>query len=701
MELKTIQQVFEKRILRVPSYQRGYSWGNNKEVSTVQSDSGALKNIKGQLADLWNDLTNMPPEAWHYTGLLTLVESPNQEYSWLNEYKQYEIVDGQQRITSILILISVMIDISERLEVELETGSRSAREQYLYITERSFDVYIFGYDSDNPSNKYFKRCILKVERPEDDSRESVYTENLKKAKIFFETMVQGYISNTKRFSSKKAGLQDLFELVTSGFKFNEYVLPPELDAYVVFETMNNRGKPLSQLEKLKNRLMYLSDKFKTVAIANEKKCHEHLVYEKNILIDSINTAWSTIYQELGANKEDPLPDDDFIKAHWIAYFERYNRSEANAYATNLFNEHFTIERIYDNSLSTAEIRKYVKSLQGSSIVWNKMHNPDSFIKAEERIKEAILGLHRVGFRVSFKPLVLAALNQPNKEEFVSLIELLEDYAFKVFHISDRQSNTGDSKLYRLAPKVNGSVEETNTFTATDACKKIHQYVDEYYSFSSFQNQIKELFELGGKRGFYGWSGIHYFLYSYDQKLREENSASRLSSVLNWQNFNASNTIEHIYPQSATKSYVEFYKSADKGKGKDTPERKKEYDRLQGNWLPFQDYSSEQKNRLCNSLGNLLAISHSDNASFSNDSFYHKSDLSRKGGTYKNRGYLHDSMSAQLVAKHEEWTPEAIKVRGVLMLKSLLKMLGEPEDKLSESELVRLLGLEFMLQESEG
>ena len=156
--------------------------------------------------------------------------------------------------------------------------------------------------------------------------------------------------------------------------------------------------------------------------------------------------------------------------------------------------------------------------------------------------------------------------------------------------------------------------------------------------------MQELFESGDKNGFYGWSGLHYFLFEYDQQLRTKHHTSTHASKLIWEDFDAKNTIEHIYPQSAAKSYSGFCGD------KDSPERKASYDKLQNDWTAFKGYSPEQRKRLCNSLGNLLAISHSDNASFSNDPFLAKVDQSTKGDGYKSRGYKYDSMSAQMVAK---------------------------------------------------
>ncbi len=664
MDLKSLHTIFTDRILRIPSYQRGYSWANDAEIKERKD----LVKIKGQLMDLWNDIQNIPNDKWHYTGLLTLAEHTSPDYKeWLPRKAQYSIVDGQQRITSILILITVLVKYSKQFEYEFGDRDGDTEFHYLYISKGTRKAYIFGYDQDNPSDKYFRKHILNLDEIEGDSKESIYTENLIKARKFFEKVVGFYLEDA---SNKIEALQFLFDKVTTGLRLNEYILPNELDEYVVFETMNNRGKPLSQLEKLKNRLMYLIDKMSL-------SCDE-----KNDLIKSVNTAWITIYQSLGAEKSTPLDDDDFIKAHWIMYFGQYDRSESNVYAQHLFNHYFTIDRVYVNELQAFDIQKYVKSLQKSSVYWNQIHHPKYFEDADNNIRNKILGLHRVGFRAAFKPLVLAILHNTERLNLPNICTHLEKFAFKVFHAADRQSNTGDSKFYRLSASVySGKIDSQKI------CDSIDTYTKEYYSFTNFKNLIEYLVEE--KKGFYKWSGLKYIFFEYDEFLRTKNKVSAVSSQLIWQDFKNRDSIEHIYPQSAFQSLETFCN------GDDSPERKSAYDELQLNWHEFSIFTEGERKRLCNSLGNLLAITHSDNSSMQNDPFKHKVDQSEKGAQYRNRGYRYDSLSAQIVANKSTWTPDHVKNRGLKILDFILSKLDEDQNKLSIEEKISLLGLNFL------
>ena len=102
------------------------------------------------------------------------------------------------------------------------------------------------------------------------------------------------------------GLIKTYKKLTKRFLFNEYVIKDEFDVFVAFETMNNRGKNLSDLELLKNRLIYL-----TTLYSDEKLSAS----DRQELRNDINEAWIEVYFQLGRNKEQSLNDDDFLKAH--------------------------------------------------------------------------------------------------------------------------------------------------------------------------------------------------------------------------------------------------------------------------------------------------------------------------------------------------------------------------------------------------
>ena len=101
-DLLSLTDLFNRAIFRIPDYQRGYSWNEQ------------------QLTEFWEDVLNIPSNREHYTGMISLKEIKDvsnvekwNDIQWLvnnRGYKVYHIVDGQQRFTTIIILINEIIN---------------------------------------------------------------------------------------------------------------------------------------------------------------------------------------------------------------------------------------------------------------------------------------------------------------------------------------------------------------------------------------------------------------------------------------------------------------------------------------------------------------------------------------------------------------------------------------------------------------
>ncbi len=153
-DLKSLSNLFTERIFRIPDYQRGYSWEEH------------------QLLDFWNDLSLLEAGRHHYTGVLTLEEVPSEKHKqwdddlWLIASKNYQpfyVVDGQQRLTTSLILINELAEsLAEGQELNY-TGRDEIRKRFIF-EPRSKGLtgsYVFGYEKDNPSYEYLKVEIFR------------------------------------------------------------------------------------------------------------------------------------------------------------------------------------------------------------------------------------------------------------------------------------------------------------------------------------------------------------------------------------------------------------------------------------------------------------------------------------------------------------------------------------------------------------
>ena len=68
-ELLSLEDVYNKKIFRIPDYQRGYAWG------------------KKQLIDFWDDLISLDGNRLHYTGVLSIKCVPEDKWQNWNDEK--------------------------------------------------------------------------------------------------------------------------------------------------------------------------------------------------------------------------------------------------------------------------------------------------------------------------------------------------------------------------------------------------------------------------------------------------------------------------------------------------------------------------------------------------------------------------------------------------------------------------------------
>lgn len=131
MELLDLDGVMEKGVFEIPSYQRGYAWQ------------------KRQLKDFWNDLEHVSKlgNQFHYMHSLTLRELENEF-----ENSAFEIIDGQQRLATSLILLGLLAKTTQNkdpkyslinLEPILSYKYYGLSEAFRAITEEENDLEAF------------------------------------------------------------------------------------------------------------------------------------------------------------------------------------------------------------------------------------------------------------------------------------------------------------------------------------------------------------------------------------------------------------------------------------------------------------------------------------------------------------------------------------------------------------------------------
>lgn len=615
--LLSLSKIFIEKIFRIPDYQRGYAW------------------TEKQTKEFFNDLKQLQPGKNHYTGVLTLENVSESKYSkweddlWIIEsknYSPYYIVDGQQRLTTSIILVQAIL---ESIEVDTRlnyTSIDEIRKKFIFDSKdcEVSKSYLFGYEKDNPSYEFLKTEIFN----EDSStrnlkQETIYTLNLENTKKYF-------LNELSKMQHSE--IEILYTKLTQNFLFNIYIISDDIDVFVAFETMNNRGKPLSHLELLKNRLIYLSTKFEVDE------------FEKGSLRKRINECWKTIYHNLGKNKEAPLDDDAFLINQFMIYFgeelengdqtdellhfqySRLRRLRNFAYSDYLLEIKFTTKNLSSSGINISLINDYVKNLQTSVEVWYDIFNPKHSGYTNE-IKKWLDKLNRQGISV-IAPLIMVAFSKiTDNNSRLELLKSLERFNFLTslskgtyFYFSIGQSDFMEWAIKLNKDKISLSTILKRLATEIDAALAGGYIIrDDQFN----------------KKGFYGWDEIKYFLFEYDLSLAEASKTERKKLV--WESFNSDDyrSVEHIYPKNS---------------------------KAQCWTKKFSKYSTKQRNLLKNSLGNLLPLSIPKNSSLGNKCFQDKISSNENSV-----GYRYGCYSENELTEYDEWTANTILERGMKLL----------------------------------
>lgn len=249
---------------------------------------------------------------------------------------------------------------------------------------------------------------------------------------------------------------------------------------------------------------------------------------------------------------------------------------------------------------------------------------------------------------------------------------LNDLFFIHFRLNRNQSNSGETPFYKLANRIASQTDQDSENNIEKIDKALKEQLHRWFQKIDDDNVLfepKYFNDYIQKRylGFYGWNGLHYFLYEYEYSLFLKNGNEKIK----WSLFVKPDgkdkvSIEHIYPQNP--------------KDKD--------------WQYFINYSPNERKLLQNSLGNLLPLSHSINSSLQNTCFKDKKNQKFDAkGNEKRRGYTDGSHCETEVAKNEIWTADTIKQRGLNLLAFMEKRWGiSLGDDLAK---IQLLGLSFL------
>lgn len=522
MPTENLASVVNNRLFRVPDYQRGYAW----EVT--------------QLEDFWKDLTWLRPGQKHYTGALTL-EPVTKQLSGFPEnspHSLFHIVDGQQRLTTTYLLLHKLVNRA----VNGRIGGQSvviAVNNYIATSIDDQDYAIFGYNA--PDKMIFLQGLLSGP-PRNLNPKNVYEKRLFDASSFLNEKLKGL--NLEQ-------IDVVFNKLTTQLVFDIHIVENGFDACAMFESINYRGKKLSEFEVLKNRLMYLTELIRQAEPDKQEEC--------KLLRKKIESAWGEAFDWLGYGV-DPLDEDEFLSSHTIMYFGAIGHGK-NALDSRLFKEEFSIDRLTDQKdpVDLKALESYINDITTSAMLWAFQHSTMPGLPSQPEwvtkdIVDWLLRLKRLGMR-HFEPMILAALNRIFREEsnetsqsLVSLLKEIERFIFIMYELCDYAAHQESKTTF--GEYANNIHKNLDGFEFSLIADKLRNYLYSLNDENEMIGHVKTSNDIAGvvkarflrSKGWRSWDAIKYFLSEWESHL--DKPECRIIS----QDHFASFSVEHIMNQ---------------------------------------------------------------------------------------------------------------------------------------------------------
>ena len=253
----TLAQLFQGRLFRIPQYQRSYSW-HHKQRQDLFAD---IQKVYDRGADRSHFMATV---VGLRRGELTIGTTAHQFI---------DIVDGQQRITTLILLlkaIAVAIDNSD-------TVYATVREELNDSLIKDDNATLLLLQTNHDSSNYFANYLIHGTHPSSGDVETVADYELLAAIEECEQFVT-------RWQTADNSLVELVTLLKNRLTFILHEISDESLVYTVFEVLNSRGLDVSWFDRLKSMLM---------AVVFDRAAN------KSEIIDTVHLLWTQIYDCVG------------------------------------------------------------------------------------------------------------------------------------------------------------------------------------------------------------------------------------------------------------------------------------------------------------------------------------------------------------------------------------------------------------------
>ena len=482
-QYQVLDDLLQKRLFRIPDYQRAYSWDRRQ---------------RQELFDDILKLVDQDDDRHHFMATIVCLKTPNKEVVGTKEFQYLDVVDGQQRLTTLIILLkAISLKLAAGGDADVDEATDVAKvlvkgDQRLILLQTNHD-----------SSHIFANYLRSGEHP---VKTDIYTHA--------DSRLAAAMKDCEAFVSKFEPIP-LLKIIKNRLGFIFYELQHESTVYTVFEVLNSRGLEVDAIDKCKSMLMGLA--------------FEHQKGEPEAANESINelhSYWKKIYEEIGVK---PIPNGEILRFAASLYDPE---EQAKTLSDDKSIEYFR-KRGSQSFKNIADISKWL--LRVAKVVVS-IHNNARWA-AVTKITQARLLL-----------VALQVTDTLNDDQRKRAILQWENVTFRIYSLFDKDSRTAIGDFNKLAQRIVAEHPHANSYP---------KIMKELRALGEKFGVVEAVQDFANRDNAYdGWEeSLRHFLFRYEHYLAEQDGEPVSSELWDqiWSD-SAAKSIEHIAPQTFSSNW---------------------------------------------------------------------------------------------------------------------------------------------------
>lgn len=594
-ELSVYKLFSNHSLIEIPPYQRGFAWKKDQINQFVEDFEMLLDERRGGR------------ETHHFFGGIVSILSDD----------KIEVIDGQQRLTTFVLLISQIVSCINKFldenKTELTDKETEALKKFSYALENDYIYYQDPYNADlleilrlKPTNKdvNFFEQVLKDGVGSNRKGRPESHRNIKNACVLLRKFVKESIITKSTATEVLENLRIVREILVKSCIFIFISTPDRSDAYRYFQVLNDRGVQLTTGDLLKAETLKRLDEFGHTQKATEVAKLWDSVLTKNA--NEIEGTLQTYYASVTGKRPSKI-----------------------GLAKQYMDDIVGIDNLGDSEQQYGvTIEQKVKEIVKGVIVIRKLRDakwsPDNYdvkLWEQERLRSLVLRLRQK----LVLPLLLALTSLPDPKEFYQAVAVLERFIFRYITIGQRRANRMEVVFLDTVRQIrglNGAVPYSLEQLRTDLAELCENEIKDNL-FREMLNEYKYgKGTINGMRVMF--SGLENYRRWYERGSKGEPKCKDVVNTID----SGALTLEHVYPQSAKKNEI-----------------------------------NEQLELVKHDIGNLTILGPHENSIASNKKFAEKKGMFERSNIMLNRK----------IAEKEYWSIETVKERQEELLEMALKI----------------------------